>query len=138
MGVKVKGGVDARDLKGTLGEGDFHTIAWNFPHTKAPRPQSAKVHRELLNDFFGSAKGVMKKDGQIRVTMVDSPTYKGWRIGEQASAHGFEITESHQLPYSEIKEAYPGYGHQQTGSIDSAFKDPERPTVTYVFRMKKE
>ena len=136
LGVTVQGEVDARQIAQTLGKEGFAQIIWNFPHAKVPRTQTMKFHQQLFDDFFSSAKGVLKEGGQVRVTLVDSPHYRGWHIDQKAELHGFEVVETHRVPYEDIQAAYPGYGHKQTGSDKTAL-EPDRPTITYVFQKKR-
>jgi hypothetical protein len=139
LGARVQGNVDARNITGTAGRGGFDEIAFTFPHTKAARPVSAQVHRSLLSDFFGSARQALNPGGRVRVTMVDpaaSPPYQAWRIQEQAAKQGFRVAQEIRLPYRDFQAAYPGYGHQQTGSAASAFGGrPDRPIVTFIFEL---
>ncbi len=138
MGATVQGGIDATKIHETFKDkGGFDTIAWNFPHAKVDRKISMRFHQKLLNDFFGSAKGVLKEAGKVYVTLKGTSHYKGWHIEEQAAAHGFSTVETHPIPYQEFTEAYSGYDHRQTGSDQPAFT-PETPTTTYIFKLTKK
>jgi 25S rRNA (uracil2634-N3)-methyltransferase len=137
MGAIVKGGVDARNISGTLDQGGFNSIIWNFPRVIVPRGDSHKIHRDLLRDFFKSAssEGLLQESGKIYATLKDTPYYKGWRIDKLAAEYGFIVVKTYHQLYQELKAAYPGYEHTKTDSDKPILQDGD-PTITYVFQRK--
>jgi hypothetical protein len=128
--VQVKGKIDATKLHQTPGLGVLDTIIWNFPHSGS---RAIRTNQDLLRNFFGSAKQVLKPGGKIYVTLKHSSHYKGWHIEQQAQTHGLLVVKVTPIKFQQLREAYPGYEHKET--LDDKSADIEE-AVTYVFQGK--
>jgi len=128
-GATVLHGVDATDLRATFGDTKFDTILFNYPlRTAASRAELTAANRELLAGFFRSSAGQLNEGGSAVVTLIDKPFYRGWRIGEQAAAAGFEPVL--QTP-SQLGN-FPGY--QPVTTYPNVTPPDFTNAITYVFR----
>ncbi|XP_026690384.2 uncharacterized protein LOC104265727 isoform X2 [Ciona intestinalis] len=116
-GAIVLNGIDATKLHQNLSEflsNKFEKIIFNFPHTG--RKASIRKNRELLKNFFLSAKEVLDHGGKIEVTLCSGQggtpfdtqrreTCNHWQIVGMAAYAGLVLNSvSHFNP-----DDYPGY-----------------------------
>lgn len=128
-GATVLHGVDATDLQATFGDTKFDTIVFNFPlRTATTRAELTAVNRELLANFFWSSARQLNEGEAAVVTLIDKPFYRGWRIGEQAAAAGFELVLQTPSPLN----VFPGY--QPVTTYQKVTPPDFANAITSVFR----
>lgn len=67
----------------------FHRVVFNFPHAGGGSTRAdVAVNQQLLRDFFASAGRVIRRNGEVHVSLRRSPFYQSWKIKEQAEAAG--------------------------------------------------
>jgi hypothetical protein len=127
-GVTVKHGVDATNLGDSFPpETKFDRIIFNFPHSGQQR---VHINRNLLRDFFASAKHFLAPLGEIHVALKIKPPYSNWEIEKQAEESGMFFRQ--RLPF--YLDHYPGYYHRTTDP--NAVKFEADYARTFVFRNK--
>lgn len=88
-GATVLHNVDATELERTFGpKCKLDRIVFNFPHSGQQR---VHINRNLLRNFFASARMKLRPQGEVHVTLKTLPPYSGWRIEEQAQLAGMEL-----------------------------------------------
>ncbi|PKU79346.1 uncharacterized protein At4g26485-like [Dendrobium catenatum] len=119
----------------------FDRIIFNFPHSGHEiglheRDEELILrHRELLRDFFSSARCLLSKNGEIHVSHRDDEPYTQWRIRSSANKRGLILKEMVEFQ----KEDYPGYHNKRGGDIKSnkTFPLGDR-SFTFKFSLNKD
>ncbi len=132
-GTLVMHGVDATCLEKSFRPHEFDTIIFQFPNVGSREAKYGQnPNHIMIRKFLRSAEKLLKPDGRILITAVDSPHYQGaFRFDDAAEFAGYEITETWPFDPS----LFSGYAHTNTNDDDSALGDHSR-FVTYVFRPK--
>jgi len=116
-GAAVLHGVDATNLGKTFGAGSagqFDRIIFNFPHSGSQR---VHINRELLHNFFLSARNHLRPKGQAHVTLKMRPPYSEWQVELQAKRAGMA---SVRVLHFDQKQ-FPGYRHVTTEADAKTF-----------------
>ena len=101
-GTTVLHGVDATKLDQKFGpKCKLDRIIFNFPHSGQQR---VHINRNLLRNFFASARTKLKTNGEVHVTLKTLPPYSGWCIEEQAQLEGYTLLAA--VPFA--PHLYPG------------------------------
>nr|CAJ26364.1 hypothetical protein [Brachypodium sylvaticum] len=132
MGATVLHGVDAKvmHLHAHLLLRRFDRIVFNLPHAgfrgrednadmirpahldRAIFVYRATSHQELVRGFFGSARGMLGRHGEIHVAHKTKHPYWTWDIEQLASESSLRLIE--KVPFE--KEDYPGYNQKRGDS----------------------
>ncbi|NET71415.1 MAG: DUF2431 domain-containing protein [Sphaerospermopsis sp. SIO1G2] len=130
-GVTVKHGVDATQLSQSFGSQKFRTIVFQFPHAGSREPiRGRNPNFILLRDFLGSACNHLYPDGQILVTTVDNPHYRGaFQFDEAVKNAGF--TSPQHYPFD--PNDFPDYTHTMKHDAGSALSQ-HNTFSTWVFK----
>jgi 25S rRNA (uracil2634-N3)-methyltransferase len=102
----------------------YDRVIFNFPHTGKQR---VHLNRNLLRDFFASARAVLKPLGEVHVTLKLRPPYSGWRTDESAAESGFEVLRATRF----MPTAFPGYRHRTTEADAARFQAERCTTICY-------
>ncbi|EKX50304.1 hypothetical protein GUITHDRAFT_104114 [Guillardia theta CCMP2712] len=106
--------VDATKLERSFKSERFDRIIFNFPHCG---DQRVHLNRELLLNFFRSARDFLRDEGQIHVTIKVRPPYSEWGVEERAKEAGLILRKI--IPFDQ--RLYPGYRHQTTKADAKTF-----------------
>nr|CCA15733.1 conserved hypothetical protein [Albugo laibachii Nc14] len=128
-GAYVLHRVDATQLDQTLWRVNgltklFDYVIFNFPHTGQQR---VHLNRNLLRDFFQSARTILTPLGEVHITLKNRPPYSNWQIEKFAR-------DSHYLLKARQKfdsRLYPGYQHRTTDPLAKFFET--ELCTTYIF-----
>eukprot|EP01095_Lingulamoeba_sp_RSL-Kostka_P005606 TRINITY_DN1700_c3_g1_i1.p1 TRINITY_DN1700_c3_g1~~TRINITY_DN1700_c3_g1_i1.p1 ORF type:complete len:504 (-),score=165.57 TRINITY_DN1700_c3_g1_i1:142-1653(-) len=104
----------------------FDRIIFNFPHVGKQR---VHLNKNLMNNFFKSAKSYLSNDGEIHVTIKDKPPYSLWNITDQAGNHNFYLKSK---LFWNIDD-FPGYNHCTT--LPNAKKFEAFVCRTYIYKI---
>lgn len=120
-----------------LQEAGYDRIVFNFPHTGAAgsTPESIQSNQELLQGFFVSASLILQPQGQIHLTLRDTPFYQSWKMPEQAEKAdlSFVMKDSFQA------ELFVGYECARTASSELMRQAPStEEAFTYCFALAPE
>ena len=108
----------------------FDKIIFNFPHSGAQR---VHTNRQLLLDFFTSARDLVVKRGEIHVSLKTRPPYSNWEIESQATAADLVIKD--RAPFD--MRHFPGYKHQTTDPDAKAFEPKNCRVYQFVVNRQK-
>ncbi|KAK8955746.1 hypothetical protein KSP40_PGU002066 [Platanthera guangdongensis] len=119
LGCKLLYGIDVKDMQDDpfLKTKRFDRIIFNFPHAghdpmyRECDEELILRHRELLSNFFSSAKCLLRESGEIHVAHRDDGHYAQWRIQSLARRNGLFLKEVVQFD----KKDYPGYHNKRGG-----------------------
>ena len=131
LGVTVLHGVDATSLRKNLGSWLFYSVIFQFPHVGSREPiEGHNPNFILVRDFLVSAAAQLQYGGQVFITAVDTPHYRGaFQFDEAADIAGFQLPEVY--PFD--PNAFPEYEHTMTHQSGSALDDHHKFS-TWVFR----
>lgn len=77
-GAEVLHNIDATKLDSYFSSNDFDNIIFQFPNVGSRESEEGhNPNHILLRDFLISSKKILKPNGQVIVTLVDSPYYDG-------------------------------------------------------------
>ncbi|KAA3467248.1 heavy metal-associated isoprenylated plant protein 41-like [Gossypium australe] len=116
--------VDATKMKHhpDLANRKFDRIIFNFPHAgfygKEDNPHMIQMHRNLVQGFFRSARGMLRANGEIHVNHKTSSPFSLWNLEELASGCSLALIQCVDFNV----EDYPGY-HNKRGD-DSRCDEP--------------
>ncbi|KAH0707401.1 hypothetical protein KY290_011958 [Solanum tuberosum] len=137
LGGTVLHGVDATkiQLHTDLSNRKFDRIIYNFPHAGFRGSEDSEhliqKHKNLVGSFFGSAKKMLRVDGQIHVTHKTCPPYDLWDLVGLGSGNSLMCIECADFKI----ENYPGYNNKRgAGSkCDEPFHLGECNTFKFKF-----
>lgn len=131
LGVTVLHSVNATSLRTSLGSWLFDSIVFQFPHVGSREPvEGHNPNFILVRDFLVSAAAQLHPNGQVLITAVDTPHYRGaFQFEEAADIAGFLTPESYLFD----PDAFPEYEHTMTHQSGSAL-DEHNTFRTWVFR----
>jgi 25S rRNA (uracil2634-N3)-methyltransferase len=131
MGVNILENVDATRLDLTFPYQKFDTIIFQFPNAGSREPNRGhNPNFILVRRFLKSALERIRQDGEIIISVVNSPYYEGrFRMDEAAEYAG--ITNFFAIPFS--PGDFPSYSHVNTNDEDSALKE-HRSFETWIFQ----
>ena len=132
-GTSVMHGIDATHLERHFKPHEFDTIIFQFPNVGSREAKYGQnPNHIMIRKFLRSAERILKPDGKILITAVDSPHYQGaFRFEEAAEFAGYKIIETWLFDPS----LFSGYAHTNTNDEDSALDGHSR-FVTHVFGIK--
>ncbi|KAA3467249.1 heavy metal-associated isoprenylated plant protein 41-like [Gossypium australe] len=108
--------VDATKMKHhtDLANRRFDRIIFNFPHAgfhgKEDNPHMIRMHRNLVQGFFRSARGMLRANGEIHVNHKTNTPFSLWNLKKLAS--GCSLALIQRVDFN--VEDYPGY-HNKRG-----------------------
>lgn len=134
LGVCVRHSVDARKLGEAFLISRFQFIIFQFPNVASRRPLFRRnPNHVLLRCFLRSAKEVLRSDGKIAVSVIDSPHDDGafamaeaaqWAGLCQPAIHPFDTTD------------HPDYKHVNIQGDEASALGPNDQLQTYVFQKR--
>ncbi|KAG4214074.1 hypothetical protein ERO13_A01G098900v2 [Gossypium hirsutum] len=116
--------VDATKMKHhtDLANRKFDRIIFNFPHAgfygKEDNPHMIQMHRNLVQGFFRSARGMLRANGEIHVNHKTSAPFSLWNLEKLASECSLAWIQCVDFNV----EDYPGY--QNKRGDDSRCDEP--------------
>ncbi|PZP85945.1 MAG: hypothetical protein DI582_04425 [Azospirillum brasilense] len=132
LGARVLYGIDATKLHAVFSHQLFSTVIFQFPHTgtrDAIRGRTANF--VLIKGFLESARQILARRGQVIISTVDNPHYRGsFQFFEAAEKTGFMPPTIHRFD----PNAFPGYEHTMTNEEGSALSEHDQFS-TWVFRV---
>ncbi|KAH1121373.1 hypothetical protein J1N35_004533 [Gossypium stocksii] len=108
--------VDATKMKHhtDLANRKFDRIIFNFPHAgfygKEDNPHMIQMHRNLVQGFFRSARGMLRANGEIHVNHKTNALFSQWNLEKLASGCSLALIQCVDFNI----EDYPGY-HNKRG-----------------------
>jgi len=131
-GIKVLHGLDATLLHKQFYSNAFDTIIFQFPHSGSREGiNGINANYVLVKKFIVSASYILKTDGAILITIVDSDFYNNmFRFDELAEDLGI----SQPVKYKFDPKDYPEYEHTMTHQEESGIDDYSK-FATYEFRI---
>ncbi|XP_049412442.1 heavy metal-associated isoprenylated plant protein 41-like [Solanum stenotomum] len=115
LGGTVLHGVDATkiQLHFDLSNRKFDRIIYNFPHAGFHGSEDSthliQMHQDLVGPFLGSAKKMLRVDGQIHVTHKTCLPYGRWDLVGLGSGNSLMCIECADFKI----ENYPGYNNKR-------------------------
>ena len=131
-GIKVLHGLDATELHKNFYSNAFDTVIFQFPHSGSREGiNGINANYVLVKKFITSASYILKTDGVILITIVDSDFYNNtFRFYELAE----ELRISLPTKYKFNPKDYPEYEHTMTHQDESGIDDYSK-FATYEFRL---
>ena len=131
-GIKVLHGLDATELHKHFYSNTFDTVIFQFPHSGSREGIiGINANYVLVKKFIISAAYILKKDGVVLITVVDSDFYNNtFRFDELAE----ELGISQPTKYKFNPKDYPEYEHTMTHQEESGIEDYSK-FATYEFRI---
>ncbi|XP_059284131.1 heavy metal-associated isoprenylated plant protein 41-like [Lycium ferocissimum] len=142
LGGIILHGVDATKMQHhcDLRTRKFDRIIYNFPHAgfyaREDNNHLIQMHKNLVGSFFGSAKRMLRVDGQIHVTHKTTPPYDLWDLVGLASKNSLICIECAEFKI----ENYPGYNNKRgAGSkCDEPFHLGECSTFKFILNPSRK
>lgn len=131
-GITVLHGLDGTKLHKNFYSNTFDTIIFQFPHFGSREGiNGVNANYVLVRNFIISASHILKRDGVVLITVVDSDFYNNmFRFNELAE----ELRISLPTKYKFYPKDYPEYEHTMTHQDESAIDDYSK-FATYEFRL---
>jgi hypothetical protein len=131
-GVKILHELDATELHQNFYSNAFDTIIFQFPHSGSREGiNGVNANYVLVRNFIISASHILKRDGLVLITVVDSDFYNNmFRFNELAE----ELRISLPTKYKFDPKDYPEYEHTMTHQDESGIDDYSK-FATYEFRL---
>ena len=131
-GIKVLYGLDATELHKNFYSNAFDTIIFQFPHSGSREGiNGVNANYALVKKFVISASHILKINGVVLITIVDSDFYNNmFRFDELAE----ELKISLPTKYKFDPKDYPEYEHTMTHQDESGIDDYSK-FATYEFRL---
>jgi len=113
-GIKVLHAIDATKLYKDFHSSWFDTIIFQFPHSGSREwINGVNENYTLVKKFITSASQILKKDGAILITVVDSDFYNNmFQFNELAEELGISLPTKYKFDPKD----YPEYEHTMTCS----------------------
>ncbi|KAJ8532482.1 hypothetical protein K7X08_012405 [Anisodus acutangulus] len=142
FGAGVLHGVDASKMQHhcDLSNRKFDRIIYNFPHAgfhgSEDNNHLIQMHKNLVESFFGSAKRMLRVDGQIHVTHKTTPPFDLWDLVGLGKENSLICIECAEFKI----ENYPGYNNKRgAGSkCDKPFPLGECSTFKFIFNPSRK
>lgn len=131
-GIKVLHGLDATELHKNFYSNAFDAVIFQFPHSGSREGiDGVNANYVLVKKFIISASYILKRNGVVLITTVDSDFYNNtFRFDELAE----ELRISQPVKYKFDPRDYPGYEHTMTHQEESGIDDYSK-FATYEFRI---
>jgi hypothetical protein len=131
-GIKVLHGLDATKLHKNFYSNAFDAIIFQFPHSGSREGiNGINANYLLVKKFIISASYILKTDGAILITIVDSDFYNNMFRFDQLAE---ELGISHPVKYTFDPKDYPEYELTMTHQDESGIDDYSK-FATYEFRL---
>ncbi|KND00650.1 uncharacterized protein SPPG_03775 [Spizellomyces punctatus DAOM BR117] len=117
-GVTILHNVDATALTSNsrlsalTAQNKFDRIVFQFPHVGGSQQADVEQNRALLSNFFAQAQQLMNANGEIHVTLRDTPFYRQWSIEDLALKEGLAMKQ--RVPFEGERMQALGYTPQRT------------------------
>lgn len=131
-GVKVMHSLDAGLLDKVFKQKIFDTIIFQFPHSGSREAiQGLNPNYVLVRDFIVSASCVLKRNGVILITIVDTDFYNNmFRFDELSQL----LSISKPIKYKFDPSDYPSYTHTMTHEEESGIENYDK-FATWEFKL---
>lgn len=131
-GVKILHELDATELHQNFYSNAFDTIIFQFPHSGSREGiNGVNANYVLVRNFIISASHILKRDGVVLITVVDSDFYNNmFRFDELAEELGISLPTKYKFDPKD----YPEYEHTITHQDESGIYDYSK-FATYEFRV---
>ncbi|GAB4166304.1 MAG: hypothetical protein Tsb006_5690 [Rickettsiaceae bacterium] len=131
-GIKVLHGLDATELHKNFYSNTFDTIIFQFPHSGSREGiNGVNPNYVLVKNFITSASYILKRNGIVLITIVDSDFYNNmFRFDELTE----ELGISQLTKYKFSPKDYPEYEHTMIHQEESGIDDYSK-FATYEFRI---
>lgn len=131
-GIKILHGIDAKELDELFVSNSFDTIIFQFPHSGTREGlNGVNANYILVKKFIISALQILKKNGVILITVVNSDFYnRMFRFDEIAQELGVNSLKK----YTFNPKDYVEYDHTMTHQEESGIDDYSKFT-TYEFKI---
>jgi hypothetical protein len=131
-GVRILHELDATELHQNFYSNAFDIIIFQFPHSGSREGiNGVNANYVLVRNFIISVSHILKRDGVVLITVVDSDFYNNmFRFDELAE----ELRISQPTKYKFDPKDYPEYEHTMTHQDNSAIDDYSK-FATYEFRL---
>lgn len=131
LGANIVNGVDATNLKKHFGNNKFDNIVFQFPNAASREPlEGHNPNFILVRDFLISANQQLFSSGQVIISAVDSPYYRGaFQFDAAAEAAGFIPPMVHEFD----PNAFEGYEHTMIHQSGNALDNHDKFS-TFVFK----
>ena len=128
--ININFEIDATEINQTFRGYQFDNIIFNFPNTGSREAVEGRNSNFIsLRDFLISGKKILKKNGKIIVSIIDSAFYQGaFQIEEASNLAGFKKIEI----YNFNPLIFKNYKHQMTNEKASAV-DKNDNCITIIF-----
>ncbi len=121
LGINILHNVDATKLHKKFNQNFFDTVIFQFPHSGSREGiNGLNPNYVLVHDFIISASRVLKKNGMIIITIVDSDFYNNMFRFEELSQ---DLGIPKPIKYKFDPKDYPGYEHTMTHQDESGIED---------------
>ncbi len=131
-GANILFEVDATNLEYTFENKKFDNIIFQFPNVGSREPiEGRNPNYILIREFLKSAMQVLKEDGKVLITTVNSSYYRAvFHFDEAAEETGFNEPEIYSFDPNDFHE----YIHSMTNKDESAIEDYDS-FCTYIFKL---
>lgn len=131
-GLRIMHGVDATCLHNIFCLSTFYTIIFQFPHSGSRDwLKGINANYLLVKKFIISASQILRKNGVIIITIVDSEFYNKMFQFEKLTKD-LKIKTLKKFLFD--PNSYPNYEHSMTHKENSAIKDYSK-FATYEFQL---
>ena len=133
LGAEIRHGINAKQLARIFSNQKFESIVFQFPNCGSRDPvRGQNPNAALALTFLKNACAILRRNGKVLISTVDSPHYRGaFQFFEAAEKAGFNAPES--FPF--YPSNYKGYIHTNTNDDDSALSN-HRKFCTWAFTRK--
>ena len=114
--------VDATKLHEQYAKDSFDLVFFTFPHTGVPNndPNNIPSNQKLLRDFLGSALQVLKRGGEIQITLKNGVHYEKWKLPALLErCGGLKLQSTHDFDPTK----FPKYKHRLTTGMSGNLKE---------------
>lgn len=131
-GIKVMHGLDGTELHKHFDSNTFDTVIFQFPHSGSREGiNGVNANYILVKRFIISASYILKRNGVILITIVDSDFYNNmFHFDELAN----ELRINQPVRYKFDPKDYPEYEHTMTHQEESGIDDYSK-FATYEFKI---
>lgn len=132
FGANVLFGINGTKLENYFQKIRFDRIIFNFPNTASRDGKYGKTENHyLLKNFLKSSANILKPDGKVIVSIVDTRYYKGMFDFENLNLPNYNKPKIYQFN----PEKYIGYSHTMTHKDENGLEKYDS-FISLVFTLK--